>query len=60
MEKGRNNRLIRPNDIQAPWIGHGPDYDQPTTEYDEDFAYETYRDMQLEEQYANESTEEES
>lgn len=52
--------MIGPNDIQAPWIGHGPDYDQPTTEYDEDFAYETYRDMQLEEQYANESTEDES
>lgn len=41
-------------DLQAPWVGKcAEDYygydDEDEAEYDEDFAYESRRDMELEE-----------
>lgn len=38
-------------DIQAPWIGnpdYGIRYEEDDYDYDEDFAYETARDMEME------------
>ena len=40
-------------DLQAPWIGYPPDWeddDEEEMEYDEDFEYESRRDMELEEE----------
>ena len=38
-------------DLQAPWIGSPPNYwDEEETEYDEDFEYETQRDMGVEDE----------
>lgn len=39
-----------PYDIQAPWVGHTPEEyfgydDEPEVEYDEDFEYESARDL---------------
>jgi hypothetical protein len=38
-------------DFQAPWIGYGADYfDEEETDYDEDFEYESRRDMRYEDE----------
>ena len=38
-------------DLQASWIDKPPDYyDEEETEYDEDFEYESRRDMELEDE----------
>lgn len=39
-------------DLQAPWIGKPPDYydDEEETKFDEDFEYESRRDMELEDE----------
>lgn len=45
-------------DIQAPWVGQTPEeyfgYDDEEVEYDEDFEYETQRDLRLEESESEE------
>lgn len=39
------------DDLQANWIGYASDYwDEEESEYDEDFAYESRRDMELEDE----------
>ena len=38
-------------DLQAPWIGYAKDYwDEDEIEYDEDFEYESRRDMEVEDE----------
>lgn len=41
-------------DLQAPWVGKKPEeyygYDDEEAEYDEDFEYESRRDMALEDE----------
>jgi hypothetical protein len=43
---------MRYRDLQAPWIGYDSDYldEQEEMEYDEDFEYESRRDMELEDE----------
>lgn len=40
-------------DLQAPWIGYPADWDEDDeeeTKFDEDFEYESRRDMELEDE----------
>ena len=42
--------MPRDSNLEADWIGKPPDYyDEEETEFDEDFVYDSLRDMQLEE-----------
>lgn len=42
---------MRDCDLQAPWIGYDEDYwEEDELEFDEDFEYESRRDMEVEDE----------